>query len=90
MVGAGAAACAICCAAPLMALVGIGVTGVAATALAATFAGLVFAVVVAMATLTAVVLRRQRARVTTCATAAPGPVPVEFGRLPDQPERAAP
>lgn len=43
LVGAGAAACAVCCAAPLMALVGIGVTGAAATALTAAFGGIVFA-----------------------------------------------
>ena len=33
LVGAGAAACAVCCAAPLLTLLGIGVTGAAATAL---------------------------------------------------------
>jgi hypothetical protein len=74
LVGAGAAACAVCCAAPLMALVGIGVTGAAATALTAAFAGLVFAIVVAAATLAAIVVRRRRSRAGACSTDGPGPV----------------
>ena len=91
LVGAGAAACAVCCAAPLMTLLGIGVTGAAATALTAAFAGAVFAVVVAAATVAAVVVRRRRrVRAAGCSTGAPGPVPVELGRRPDQPEPAAP
>jgi hypothetical protein len=73
-----------------LALVGIGVTGAAATALTAAFAGLVFAVVVAVATVAGVVIRRRRAPVNACATAAPGPVQVEFVRRSDHPERAAP
>jgi hypothetical protein len=60
LVGAGAAACALCCAAPLLTLLGIGVTGAAATALTLTFAGLVFGVVVAGATIAAIVVRRRR------------------------------
>jgi membrane protein implicated in regulation of membrane protease activity len=90
LVGAGAAACAVCCAAPLMALLGIGVTGAAATALTAAFAGVVFAVVVAAATVAAVLVRRWRARADACSTGAPGPVAVELGRRPDEPEPAAP
>ena len=89
LVGAGVAACAVCCAAPLMALVGIGVTGAAATAVTAAFAGVVFAVVVAAATVAAVVLRRRRDRAGDCSTGAPGPVLVELGRRHDGPEGAA-
>ena len=89
LVGSGVAACAVCCAAPLMALLGIGVTGAAATALTAPFAGVVFALVVAAATVAAIVVRRRRARAAACSTDAPGPVPVELGRRPDQPDRVA-
>ena len=82
LLGAGAAACAVCCAAPLAALVGIGLTGVAATAFALAFAGVVFAVVVALATVGAVVLRRRQGDRHACAPSA-GPVPVELGSRPD-------
>src|SRR4051794_41443791 len=85
LVGAGAAACAVCCGAPLMTLLGIGVTGAAATALTAAFAGAVFAVVVAAATLAAVVVRRRRTRAGAYSTGAPRSVPVELRRRPDQP-----
>ena len=88
LVGAGAAACAVCCAAPLLTLLGIGVTGAAATALTLTFAGLVFGVVVAVATIAAVVIRRRPARQSVCGDAAAGetgPVPVELlGTPPDR------
>jgi uncharacterized protein (DUF58 family) len=90
LVGAGAAACAVCCAAPLLTLLGIGVTGAAATALTAAFAGAVFAVVVAAATVAAVVVRRRRTRAGACSTGTPGPVTVELRRRPDQPEPTAP
>jgi hypothetical protein len=82
MAGTGAAACAVCCAAPLMALLGIGVTGAAATALTAAFAGVVFALVVGAATVAAVLARRRRAQVDACAPGARGPVSVELGRRP--------
>ncbi|GAA3165248.1 hypothetical protein GCM10010531_17150 [Blastococcus jejuensis] len=90
LVGAGAAACAICCAAPLMALIGIGATGAAAAALTAAFAGGVFALVVAGATVGAVVVRRRRGRAAACATDASGPVAVELGWRPDAADYAAP
>ena len=90
LAGTGAAACAVCCAAPLMGLLGIGATGAAATALTAAFAGVVFALVVGAASLGAVVLRRRRARGNACATVAPGPVPVELGGRLRQPEGAEP
>lgn len=82
LVGAGAAACAVCCAAPLAALVGIGLTGAAATAFALAFAGVVFAAVVVVATVGAVVLRRRQGDRNACAPSA-GPVPVELGSRPD-------
>jgi hypothetical protein len=87
--GAVAAACAVCCAPPALALLGIGLTGAAATAFAALFAGLVFGLVVAVATVAAVVVRRRRSRLAACSpTATPGaigPVPIELGTRPDQP-----
>src|SRR4051794_41853117 len=82
LVGAGAAACAVCCAAPLMALLGIGVTGAAATALTAVFAGVVFAVVGAAATVAAVVVRRRQARAGGRATPLPRPRPPGLRRRP--------
>ncbi len=88
LVGAGAAACAVCCAAPLMTLLGIGLTGAAATAFTLAFAGIVFALVVAVATVAAVLYRRRQAQRTACAPASTnaGPVPVELlGTRPEQP-----
>jgi hypothetical protein len=74
--GLGAAACAVCCAPPLMALLGIAGIGFAATLFTALLAGLSFAVVVAAATVVAVIVRRRRGQ--RLATPA-GPVDVEFG-----------
>ena len=87
LVGAGAAACAVCCAAPLMVLLGIGATGAAATALAVAFAGLVFGLVVAAATVAAVVAHRRQGRRNACADteAASGPMPLPLGSRPDEP-----
>ena len=88
LVGAGAAACAVCCAAPLLAVLGIGLTGAAATAFTVAFAGLVFGVVVAVATTAAVVVRRRRTRRGACDTstsAAVGLEPMEW--LSSRPER---
>jgi hypothetical protein len=88
LVGAGAAACAVCCAAPLMTLLGIGLTGAAATAFTLAFAGVVFGVVVAVATVAAVLYRRRQAQRSACAPAGThaGPVPVELlGTRPEQP-----
>jgi len=71
--GAGAVACAVCCAAPLLTL--LGVAGAAATAATFAFAGIVFGVVVAAGALIAVWnQRRQRQQCST----EPGPVEVEF------------
>lgn len=60
--GMGAAACAVCCAAPLLAL--LGVAGVAATVVTFLFAGAAFGIVVAAAAGFAV-WQRQR-RLGTC------------------------
>jgi hypothetical protein len=78
------AACAVCCAAPVMSLFGIALTGAAATAFTAAFAGLAFALVLASVTVAAIVVRRRRATHAACPPApAAGPVPVEMGRRPD-------
>lgn len=65
--GAGAAACAVCCAAPI--LTALGVAGAAATLATFVFAGLVFGVVVAVGAVAAVWnQRRRRAADSGCAT----------------------
>jgi hypothetical protein len=64
LIGGGAAACAVCCAPPVLGLVGIAGAGVIGTAATLAFAGLVFALVVAAAGVLAFVVRkRQRDRV---------------------------
>jgi hypothetical protein len=87
--GAVVAACAVCCAAPVLTLLGVALTGAAAAAFAAVFAGLVFGLVVAVATVAAVVVRRRRTRLDACsvnaAPGATGPVPVALGTRPDAP-----
>jgi hypothetical protein len=89
LVGAGAAACAVCCAAPVLTLLGVGLTGAAATAFTVAFAGLVFGLVVAVATGAAVLVRRRWTRrgacVDTAAPDAPGPVTVQL--LTSRPEQ---
>ncbi|MGE0170770.1 hypothetical protein [Nocardioides sp.] len=80
--GMGAAACAVCCAAPILTL--LGVAGVAATAATLVFAGTVFAIVVAVGALLAVWNQRRRRRAGDCSTVA-GPVAVEVSlRRPDE------
>lgn len=59
LLGAGAAACAVCCAPPLIGLLGL--AGFAATAATVVFVGVVFGLVVGAATLLALVVRRRRA-----------------------------
>lgn len=59
LLGAGAAACAVCCAPPLLGLLGL--AGFAATAATLAFVGVVFGLVVGAATLLALVVRRRRA-----------------------------
>lgn len=74
--GAGAAACAVCCAAPLLTL--LGVAGAAATVATFVFAGVVFGLVVAAGALLAVWnQRRQRRQRDACAPEV-GPVEVAF------------
>jgi hypothetical protein len=80
-IGAGAAACAVCCAAPILGLLGIAGAGVAATVATFLFAGAVFAIVVGVLALAATLTRRHRSRQPTCdptSDAAHGPVDVEF------------
>ena len=79
LVGGAAAACAVCCAGPIIGF--LGVAGLAATAVTLAFAGVVFAVVVALATVAALVVRRSRARRVACAvpSGAVGAVTVELG-----------
>ena len=64
--GMGAAVCAVCCAGPVLALLGIAGAGAGATLATFAFAGIAFAAVVLAATLGAIWLRRRSARVETC------------------------
>jgi hypothetical protein len=59
LVGGGAAACAVCCAPPLLALAGIAGAGTVATLATLALAGLVFAVVVAGLSVFALLLRKR-------------------------------
>jgi MFS superfamily sulfate permease-like transporter len=78
LAGGAAAACAVCCAAPLVGF--LGVAGFAATAVTFAFAGVVFALVVGVATAAALLVRRSRARQVACAPPSEaGAVPVELG-----------
>ena len=79
LLGAGAAACAVCCAPPLLALLGIAGAGLAATAATVAFAGLAFGVVVLARSLLA---RWTRRRPTTTACHDDGPVDVAIGARP--------
>lgn len=83
LLGAGVAACAGCCATPLLALLGIAVTGTAATIATFAFFGVAFALVVGTAALAAIWVGRQRR--AGCETPA-GPVDLE---LPTAPGREA-
>ncbi|MBS2938874.1 hypothetical protein KDN32_14115 [Nocardioides sp. J2M5] len=69
LVGAAAAACAVCCAAPIVGF--LGVAGFAATAVTLVFAGVVFAFVVGLLTVAAVLTRRARVRRMSCAPTDP-------------------
>jgi ethanolamine utilization microcompartment shell protein EutL len=81
--GAGAAACAVCCAPPLLALLGIAGAGLAATIATVAFAGLAFGIVVLAGSLLALWARR-RASADACAADGPveGPVDVTIGARP--------
>jgi hypothetical protein len=83
LIGAGAAACAVCCAAPVLGILGLAGAGAAATAATFAFAGTVFALVVGIAALAGVVLRRRAqnaalASETACSTSPTGPVSVDL------------
>ncbi|NYI81160.1 hypothetical protein, partial [Nocardioides panzhihuensis] len=72
LIGAGTAACAICCAPPLLALLGIAGAGLAATLATVAFAGLAFGAVVLAGALLAVWARhRKAARPDPCASNGP-------------------
>lgn len=74
-----AAACAVCCAAPVVGF--LGVAGFAATAATFALAGVVFAIVVGLASIAALMVRRSRAKASTCAVPPiVGAVPVELSR----------
>ena len=79
LLGAGAAACAVCCAPPLLALLGIAGTGAVAALATAAFAGIAFGLVVLAASLLGIWAVRRRARATgaQCGTAQPTSEPVE-------------
>ena len=74
VVGVGAAACAVCCAPPVLGLLGVAGAGVVGTIGAFVFAGAVFAMVVGVAALAGVLVRRR-----STAKAA-GPVTIELTR----------
>jgi hypothetical protein len=80
LIGGAAAACAVCCATPLLTLFGIGLAGTAATVAALAFAGVVFAIVVGVGTIAA--LWRQRRRRPTATT----PAAVHIELTPRRPE----
>ena len=80
--GAGAAACAVCCAPPILALLGIAGAGVAATVATIALAGLTFGLVVLAATLLGLWARSRRARTSTDACSDDGPVEVTISARP--------
>ncbi|MER6974488.1 hypothetical protein ACFVDI_04555 [Nocardioides sp. NPDC057767] len=75
LLGAGVAACALCCVPPLLALLGIAGAGLAATIATVAFAGLAFGAVVLAASALAVWARRRRV-VASAVCAQDGPVDV--------------
>lgn len=77
--GAGAAACAVCCAAPLLTL--LGVAGAAATLATFVFAGVVFGLVVAAGALFAV-WNRRRQQPREGGVPEAGPVDIELSANP--------
>jgi hypothetical protein len=77
LIGAGAAACAVCCAAPLLTVLGL--AGAMATVATFVFAGVVFGLVVAAGAVFAVWKVRRQAR---CAPSGSGSVEVELSSRP--------
>lgn len=79
LLGAGAGACAVCCAGPVLAFLGI--AGAAGTVGTFVFAGAAFAVVVGVAVLIAMVQRRRVEHRAVCDPRT-GPVDVVLGAPP--------
>lgn len=75
MLRAGAAACAVCCAAPLLTV--LGVAGSAATLVTFALAGVVFGIAVSVSVLFAVWARRRQTMRRACSTEI-GPVGVDL------------
>lgn len=82
LIGAGAAACAVCCAPPVLALLGIAGVGTAATIATLAFAGFVAAVVVAAISIV-VYLARKRASRRMCKPSTVGRSTHDSRPLPD-------
>ncbi|MGL5810698.1 MAG: hypothetical protein ACRCYQ_12200 [Nocardioides sp.] len=85
--GAGAAACAVCCAPPLMALLGIAGVGAAATIATIAFAGIAFGAVLLGATLLGLWARTRAhhpASTIPCDTgdSGEGPIDIAIGAAP--------
>jgi hypothetical protein len=70
LAGAGVAVCAVCCAPPLLALIGIAGTGALATVATLAFAGLAFGMVVLLATVAAVWWRRHQVQTASVSCSA--------------------
>ena len=92
LVGAGAAACAVCCAAPVLGILGLAGAGAAATAATFVFAGTVFALVVGVAALAGVLMRRRAQNVavasaSSSSTPPAGPVGIDLFAGPERPIR---
>lgn len=73
--GAGAAACAVCCAPPLLALIGFAGAGALATLATVAFAGLAFGLVVLSASLLGLWVRSRRTRGSAAVCTEPDPDP---------------
>lgn len=80
--GAGAAACALCCAPPILALLGIAGAGLAATVATVAFAGVAFGLVILAATLLGAWARSRGARTATDTCSDDGPVAVTISAPP--------
>ena len=77
IIGVGVAACAVCCAGPILGvLAAIGIGTVAGFALFGTFA-----IVVGVATMAMVVIRRRRRAQACSSSDSPGPVSVELTNI---------
>jgi len=83
--GAGAAACAVCCAAPILTV--LGVAGAAATIATFVFAGLVFGAVVTLGAALALWNQRRRPTADSTRTVGRGPQDVEISLGPPFQER---